>query len=132
MANWATDGNKIDHVHLISAESLYNRITTGITTISLVDVRTPNEFADSHIEGAINIPAPDLRTRYKELNPDKPTYLICSTGNRSSLAASILKRHGFKEVYNIAGGMTGYSAAGYVKKCHVCLNPHGPRFAEMP
>jgi hydroxyacylglutathione hydrolase len=132
MANWATDGNKIDHVHLISAESLYNRITTGITTISLVDVRTPNEFADSHIEGAINIPAPDLRTRYKELNPDKPTYLICGTGNRSSLAASILKRHGFKEVYNIAGGMTGYSAAGYVKKCHVCLNPHGPRFAEMP
>ncbi len=132
MANWATDGNKIDHVHLISAESLYNRITTGITTISLVDVRTPNEFADSHIEGAINIPAPDLRTRYKELNPDKPTYLICSTGNRSSLAASILKRHGFKEVYNIAGGMTGYSAAGHVKKCHVCLNPHGPRFAEMP
>jgi hydroxyacylglutathione hydrolase len=132
MANWATDGNKIDHVHLISAESLYNRITTGITTISLVDVRTPNEFADSHIEGAINIPAPDLRTRYKELNPDKPTYLICSTGNRSSLAVSILKRHGFKEVYNIAGGMTGYSAAGYVKKCHVCLNPHGPRFAEMP
>lgn len=132
MANWATDGNKIDHVHLISAESLYNRITTGITTISLVDVRTPNEFADTHIEGAINIPAPDLRTRYKELNPDKPTYLICSTGNRSSLAASILKRHGFKEVYNIAGGMTGYSAAGYVKKCHVCLNPHGPRFAEMP
>lgn len=132
MANWATDGNKIDHVHLISAESLYNRITTGITTISLVDVRTPNEFADTHIEGAINIPAPDLRTRYKELNPDKPTYLICGTGNRSSLAASILKRHGFKEVYNIAGGMTGYSAAGYVKKCHVCLNPHGPRFAEMP
>ncbi len=132
MANWATDGNKIDHVHLISAESLYNRITTGITTISLVDVRTPNEFADSHIEGAINIPAPDLRTRYKELNPDKPTYLICSTGNRSSLAASILKRHGFKEVYNIAGGMTGYSAAGHVKKCRVCLNPHGPRFAEMP
>jgi len=131
MADWAVEGNKIDHVHLISAESLYERITSGIVPIALVDVRTPNEFADSHIEGAVNIPAPDLRTRYKELIPDKPTYLICSTGNRSSLAASILKQHGFKEVYNIAGGMTGYSAAGYAKQCHVCLNPHGPRFAEI-
>ncbi len=98
----------------------------------LVDVRTPLEFADSHIEGAINIPASDLRTRYKELNPEKLTYVICSTGNRSSLAASILQKHGFKEVYNVAGGMTGYSAAGHAKKCRVCINPHGPRFAEIP
>jgi hydroxyacylglutathione hydrolase len=39
--------------------------------------------------------------------------LICSTGHRSSLGASILKMNGFQYVYNVAGGMTGYEAAGY-------------------
>jgi predicted sulfurtransferase len=65
------------------------------------------------------------------LDPDKPTFLVCSSGNRSSLAASILKRHGFKEVHNVAGGMTGYSAAGYARQCEVCENPHGSRFVEI-
>jgi rhodanese-related sulfurtransferase len=94
----------------------------------LVDVRAPLEFADSHIDGAINIPAPELRTRHKELDPDKPTFLVCSSGNRSSLGASILKQHGFKQVHNVAGGMTGYNEAGYAKECVVCENPHGSRF----
>ncbi len=129
MTTWATDGYQIDHIHLISTENLYRRITDGSQPLTLVDVRSPLEFADTHIKGAVNIPAPELRTRYKELHPESPTYLICSTGNRSSLAASILKQHGFKEVHNVAGGMTGYSAAGHIKQCNVCNNPHGPRLA---
>ncbi len=127
---WATEGLQIDHIHLISTEGLYQRITKGNEPLSLVDVRTPLEFADAHIKGSINIPAPDLRTRYREIPPDKPVYVICSTGNRSSLAASILNQRGFREIYNVAGGMTGYSAAGHIKECHVCLNPHGPRVAD--
>lgn len=127
MTTWVTDGYQFDHIDLISTENLYRRITDGSQLLTLVDVRSPLEFADTHIKGAVNIPAPELRTRYIELHPESPTYLICSTGNRSSLAASILKQHGFKEVYNVAGGMTGYSAAGHIKQCNVCNNPHGPR-----
>ncbi len=110
---WATEGLKIDTVQVISPETLYRRITEGSEPISLIDVRASLEFAGAHITGAVNIPSPDLRTRYREIPPDKPAYLICSTGNRSSLAASILKQRGFREIYNVAGGMTGYSAAGY-------------------
>jgi len=131
-AAWATDGYQGDHIHLISTENLYRRITDDKKPLVLVDVRTPLEFADTHIEGAVNIPAPDLRSRYSELRTDKPVYLICSTGNRSSLAASILKQHRFKEVYNVAGGMTGYSAAGHAKQCNICINPHGPRITSSP
>jgi rhodanese-related sulfurtransferase len=94
----------------------------------LVDVRAPGEYESLHIEGAINIPVADLRTRYEELEPNAPTVLICSTGNRSSIGASILKQHGFKEVFNASGGMTGYSAAGYAPECPVCFLPHGPTF----
>ncbi|MFA7191301.1 MAG: rhodanese-like domain-containing protein [Dehalococcoidales bacterium] len=129
MVAWVTDGQKIDHVNLISAQTLHERIT-GSSGMVLVDTRAPAEFTDSHISGAVNIPSPDLRSRNKELNPEKPVYLICSTGNRSSLAASILKRNGFHEVYNVAGGMTGYSAAGHARQCKVCVNPHGPRYSS--
>jgi rhodanese-related sulfurtransferase len=94
----------------------------------LLDVRAPAEYEDSHIENAINIPAPDLRTRYRELNPDLPTVLICSTGHRSSLGCSLLKQREFENVFNTAGGMSGYSAAGYGTKCTVCSVPHGPHF----
>ena len=70
----------------------------------------------------------ELRTRYQELDPRKPTIVICSAGNRSSLAASILEQHGFQEIYSVAGGMRGYSVAGYAKHCAVCENPHGSRY----
>ena len=127
IAAWATSGFGVDHLHLVSAEDLHARVT-GDDPIVLVDVRTPLEFRDSHIAGAVNIPAPDLRTRHTELDPKKPVFLICSSGNRSGLGASLLRQRGFREVYNVAGGMTGYSAAGYAKRCTVCENPHGSRY----
>jgi hydroxyacylglutathione hydrolase len=130
MMAWATGGYRTADIHLVSAEDLHDRVT-GTSNMVLVDVRSPLEFEDGHIGGAINIPAPDLRTRYKELDPDKPTFLICSSGNRSSLGVSILKQHGFKELHNVAGGMTGYSKAGYAEECMVCENPHGSRFYAL-
>jgi glyoxylase-like metal-dependent hydrolase (beta-lactamase superfamily II)/rhodanese-related sulfurtransferase len=130
MTSWATGGYRTADIHLVSAEDLHDRVT-GTSNLVLVDVRAPLEFQDGHIGGAVNIPAPDLRTRYKELDPDKPTFLICSSGNRSSLGASILKQYGFREVHNVAGGMTGYSQAGYAEECMVCENPHGSRFYAL-
>jgi rhodanese-related sulfurtransferase len=127
MTAWATAGLRTPTSTWSRPKDLHDRVT-GTSNIVLVDVRAPLEFEDSHISGAVNIPAPDLRTRHVELDPDKPTFVMCSSGNRSSLAASILKQHGFKEVHNVAGGMTGYSAAGYAKECVVCENPHGSRF----
>ena len=127
MAAWAVEGLSTSHTGLISAEELHDLLQKR-TDLVIIDVRAPLEFEESHIEGAINIPVADLRIRYKELDPVKKTVLLCSSGNRSSLGASILKQHGFKNVINVAGGMTGYSAAGYVRECHACLNPHGSRF----
>jgi hydroxyacylglutathione hydrolase len=115
------------HVTQISAEDLHDMVT-GSSKFVLLDVRASNEFEDSHIEGAINIPVADLRERHTELNKEDTIILICSSGNRSSLGVSILSQHGFKNLYNVAGGMTGYSAAGYAKRCTVCQIPHGSRF----
>ncbi|MCA1789832.1 MAG: MBL fold metallo-hydrolase [Thioalkalivibrio sp.] len=127
MVAWAVAGLKSSHIELASAEDLHAMVT-GTSGFVLLDVRAPLEYADTHIKGAVNIPVADLRTRHTELNKDDAFVLICSSGNRSTLGASILKQHGFNEVTNVAGGMTGYSAAGYIRECRACVNPHGSRF----
>jgi glyoxylase-like metal-dependent hydrolase (beta-lactamase superfamily II)/rhodanese-related sulfurtransferase len=127
MATWVTNGYKTNHVTQISAEDLHDMVT-GAEKFVLLDVRAPLEYEDAHIEGAINIPVADLRERHTKLKNEDTFILVCSSGNRSSLGVSILSQHGFKNLYNVAGGMTGYSAAGYAKKCTVCQNPHGSRF----
>ena len=125
MYEWAKSGLPAEHVPQFSAEDLSKRITSG-SKIALIDVRAKREYMTGHIDGTINIPAPDLRKQYKLLDTRIPIVMICNTGHRSSLAASILKQHGLKDVSNLAGGMTGYNAAGYGPECPVCVAPHGP------
>jgi rhodanese-related sulfurtransferase len=125
MYEWAKAGLPADHIPQLSAEDLYRRMTSG-SKIGLVDVRAKREYMTGHIEGSMNIPAPDLRKRHQALDMKAPIVVVCNTGHRSSLGASILKQKGFKEVYNLAGGMTGYNAAGYAAECPMCLAPHGP------
>jgi glyoxylase-like metal-dependent hydrolase (beta-lactamase superfamily II)/rhodanese-related sulfurtransferase len=126
MYEWAKAALPLDHVQLLSAKELYTKIKQG-DAFTLVDVRAQREYQATHIKGALNIPVPDLRTRYRDINPRKPAAVICNTGHRSSLGTSILMQRGFKDVYNVAGGMTAYSAAGYAGECPVCINPHGPQ-----
>lgn len=127
MPAWATSGCRSDHIELLSTEELHDMIV-GHEELVLLDVRAPAEYEDSHIEGAVNIPVAELRSRHQELAPKAKTVLVCSSGNRSSLGCSILKQHGFENVCNLAGGMSGYSAAGYARECRACVNPHGSRF----
>ncbi len=127
MFGWAKAGLPMGHVPQLSSGEL-RQLVLGKEKISLIDVRAPREYEVNHIKGAVNIPLPDLRTGYKDLNRKVPIVLICSTGHRSSLGTSILKQHGISTVLNVAGGMTGYSAAGYASECPVCVAPHVPAF----
>ena len=67
MYEWAKAGLPADHIPQLSAEELYKRMTGG-SKIGLVDVRAKREYMTGHIEGSINIPAPDLRKRYQVLD----------------------------------------------------------------
>ncbi|MFC1719489.1 rhodanese-like domain-containing protein, partial [Candidatus Poribacteria bacterium] len=127
MFSWSKEGLPTGHIEQLNMAELHD-MSTGKHGMVFLDVRSPREYEGPHIEGTINIPLPDLRERYSELDPEVPTVLICSTGHRSSTGASILKQHGFRKVYNVGGGMMGYSAAGYVPKCPMCFIPHGPHF----
>ena len=127
MFAWAKAGLPLGHVGQLSSQELHEMMTAG-ESLTVVDVRAPREFEALHIQGATNIPAPDLRTRHVELDAPKPTVVICSTGLRSSLASSLLKQRGFERVFNAAGGMTAYSTAYLERECPVCVAPHGPTF----
>lgn len=125
MFAWAKAGLPIGHICLISAGELHEICAAGGNTV-ILDVRGANEFSAGHIKGAVNIIAPDLRSRHTELDKDNPIAVICATGIRSGTACSILKMNGFKKIYNVTGGMTGFSAAGYSLECPVCAALHLP------
>lgn len=127
MFEWSKEGYETDHIHQLSARELHEMMN-GDKNFVLIDSRAEGEFDSRNITGSVNIPSPDMRTRYKELDKKKTFAVICSTGHRSSLAASILKKHGFKNVYNVAGGVTGYGNAGFTQQCRVCINIHGSRY----
>lgn len=119
MFAWVTSGLPAAHVPQLSIPELHAR-AREVEPLVILDVRAPSEYESFHIQFALNIPVQDLRTRYPELDPKGETVLICSTGHRSSMGCSILKQHGFTRVYNAAGGMTGYNAAGYGPECPMC------------
>ena len=75
-----------------------------------MDVRTPAEYAQGHIDGAVNIPVDDLRGRLDELDPRKPVYVYCQSGQRSYLACRILTGRGFAASH-LAGGYRLYASA---------------------
>ena len=78
-------------------------------SVTLLDVRTPQEYAGGHIEGFRNIPVDELRERLDEIEQGKPVYVICQSGLRSYIACRILAGYGY-EAYNFAGGFRFYDA----------------------
>jgi rhodanese-related sulfurtransferase len=80
---------------------------------TLIDVREYAEYAGGRVRGARLVPLGDLATRAREIDREKPVYLICRTGRRSSEAQRELCALGFAEVVNVKGGLMAWQEAGY-------------------
>jgi glyoxylase-like metal-dependent hydrolase (beta-lactamase superfamily II)/rhodanese-related sulfurtransferase len=76
----------------------------------MVDVRAPGERQQKRIAGSVGIPLNHLGERLSELPTDRPVLVYCAGGYRSSIAASLLQRHGFTQVSEIAGGIAAWDA----------------------
>ena len=77
----------------------------------IVDVRAPGERQQKRIPGSVGIPLNHLVERLQELPADRQVLVHCAGGYRSSIAASLLQHHGFKQVSEIAGGIAAWDAA---------------------
>ena len=82
-----------------------------LTAVSLIDVRTPEEFALGSIHGAVNIPVDEMRSRLGEIPAGRPVILYCGVGLRGYLASNILRQNGFDDVRNLIGGIKLYKSA---------------------
>jgi hydroxyacylglutathione hydrolase len=96
-----------------SVHELRDQLPSG--SRQLIDVRMDSEREDGHIAGATHLRLDQLLEALPGLSVDGPVAIICGSGFRSSIATSLLARHGFRDVVNIAGGMEAWDAAGYPK-----------------
>jgi len=81
--------------------------------VQLIDVRTPNEFSNGHIENAVNVDffnQNNFGAAFTKLDKKKPLYIYCRSGKRSSRAAKQLAGLGFEKIYDLEGG--------YIKWCN--------------
>jgi rhodanese-related sulfurtransferase len=86
--------------------------TAGVTVI---DVRTPEEFAKSHIQGAINynVEGPDFENQIAALDPAGIYAVYCQSGNRSQSAVAQMSSAGIENIFELESGITGWENAGF-------------------
>ena len=87
-------------------------LATKLTAVTVVDVRSANEWSHGHLPGAKHIPLGSLIDRLGEIPSGKPVVVQCQSGGRSQIAASILERAGFRDVINLTGGLSAWTASG--------------------
>ena len=80
-----------------SGAGLQNMVRKGAF---LVDVRTPQEFAQGHVQGSVNIPLDQVQSNLSQFKGKKNIVVFCRSGNRSTQAKRILDQNGIKNVYN--------------------------------
>ena len=84
------------------------------SSVTLVDVRTPGEFASGHIAGATNVDfeSGNFEQDIQKLDKTKTYAVYCRSGNRSGQATALMVKDGFKAVFNLDGGIINWSGAG--------------------
>jgi len=98
----------ISHVH--------EHVTMGKASpipFMLLDVRTPEEYTEGHIQGAVLIPVQVLGERLAEVPKDKQVYVYCHSGRRSAMASKLLAENGNTRIENVVGGITAWKDAGF-------------------
>ncbi len=93
----------------VTVHDLKKALDNPALGIRTLDVREPDEQKIAAIKGVPLIPLGELPQRYKELDPGQTYYVHCKVGGRSARAAAFLRQQGFKNVRNVAGGITAWS-----------------------
>ena len=102
--------------HVVSPEEMQQLLK--LDEVQLVDVRTPDEFTDGHIENAQNIDfrSPTFAQDILKLDKEKPVLLYCHSGGRSAKCAKKLEEAGFKKIYDLQGGISRWKHEGLAIK----------------
>jgi hydroxyacylglutathione hydrolase len=113
MNAWMDAGKAMESLPQMDVFTLHDRLSRN--GLQVLDVREDDEYDEGHIEVAKNLSFKRIPTQLDSiaLNKEKPLAITCATGKRSSTAASLLLREGYKEIYNVTGGMAAWESAGF-------------------
>jgi rhodanese-related sulfurtransferase len=108
---WKGSGQSMKAGNPIAPKELYRMMQEGTAPL-IVDVRLPSEWMALRIGTVLNLPLNHLAELSKKLDPDAPVVVVCNSAYRSSMAAGILERKGFKMPRNLKGGSQAWIEAG--------------------
>ncbi|MBN2336491.1 MBL fold metallo-hydrolase [Candidatus Bathyarchaeota archaeon] len=111
IASWYTNALPVETLNLITVAELKHRISKE--NMMVLDVRSLEEYGSGHIEGSKHIYAGTVEQHGDKVPRDRPVAVICKSGTRSGFASSMLLRMGYRNIYNVLGGMTAWGKAGY-------------------
>jgi len=101
-------GQETDHFKILDSAQ-YEQIITQ-NEVVIIDVRTPAEYQNGHLENAqnINVQSRDFSVRMENFDKERPVYIYCRSGSRSIKAGKILEDMGFTEIYDLKGGILSW------------------------
>ena len=100
----------VETTERVSAVMLAEELGSGDPPV-VIDIRAPGEWSAGHVDGSVNVPLSQLQERIGEVPRDRRIAVHCAGGYRSSIAASLLRREGFTDLMELAGGITAWEAA---------------------
>jgi phage shock protein E len=96
----------------MTQEQLVEHLSKHPEHLFVLDVRTPQEYAEGHVPGAVNVPHDQLASRLAEVPKDKDVVVYCRSGRRSALAMDVLAANGYRRVSHLEGDMQAWLAGG--------------------
>jgi hydroxyacylglutathione hydrolase len=112
VTGWIRGGYELDYIPQVTATDLADLMEAERGKIAILDVREPAEVAGGAIENSVHIPLGELAKRVGELDASKLMVAHCKGGYRSSIATSVLRRAGFRDIANLIGGFDAWKTAG--------------------
>jgi hydroxyacylglutathione hydrolase len=110
MTSWRAEGREVERVERMEVPELHERDGS----IQVLDVREDSEWRAGHIPGSLHVPYHDIRELPDGIDPDRPVAVICASGQRSAVAASLVKAHGAREVIHVVnGGVPTWERLGF-------------------
>jgi rhodanese-related sulfurtransferase len=97
----------------MSQEALLEHLSRHPDHLFVLDVRTPQEYAEGHVPGAVNVPYDQLASRLAEVPKDKDVVLYCKSGRRAGIAAETLTANGYKRLSHLEGDMPAWIEKGH-------------------
>jgi phage shock protein E len=96
----------------MSQEALLEHQSKHPGHLFVLDVRTPQEYAEGHVPGAVNVPHDQLASRLAEVPKDKDVVLYCKSGRRAGIAADVLAANGYTRLSHLEGDMNAWIEKG--------------------